>query len=235
MFIWITQKLPSDLKVRVLSAILLFAIAVVVIMIGGFFYDFTVLSLAVISTQELFAMVEKLGLSQKDFESAKKMSYSAIIIPFGSLIAIRNYGQAGDHIVFWFVFLIAAVDIGAYFFGKTMGQIKLAPTISPNKTVEGLLGGMMCGLLLSLGLFYLFKSKTNILYFLFLSVFLSALSQLGDLAESWLKRKAGVKDSGTIIPGHGGLLDRIDGYLFTAPCLLFFIILGDMLFSVKLF
>lgn len=112
--------------------------------------------------------------------------------------------------------IVWATDSFAYWIGKRFGKTPLAPAISPNKTREGFCGGItgagVCAVILAfaLGLSY------APLYF-FLAVFVGAVAQGGDLFESWVKRRAGVKDSGQIIPGHGGVLDRIDGLLFAAP------------------
>lgn len=112
-----------------------------------------------------------------------------------------------------------ATDVGAYFVGRTMGRTKLAPTVSPNKTVAGFFGGL-------LGAFVALFIYTWILQGAFpfgrgellaFSVLLSFAAQLGDLSESMLKRYTGVKDSGHFLPGHGGLLDRLDSLIFSVP------------------
>jgi phosphatidate cytidylyltransferase len=111
------------------------------------------------------------------------------------------------------------MDMGAYFTGRKWGQHKLCPSISPNKTWEGLAGGVAAATLVGV----LFAFYMNIPKILGASVIISptiaVIAQIGDLFKSWIKRKAGVKDSGTLLPGHGGLLDRMDSYLFAAPVL----------------
>ncbi len=107
--------------------------------------------------------------------------------------------------------MIAATDIGAYFSGKLIGGAKLAPRISPNKTWAGLLGGMMCAMAVS---YYVHAAQMGTLV---MGASIALLGQTGDIFESWVKRRAGVKDSGKILPGHGGLLDRFDGLTLTAP------------------
>ncbi len=104
-------------------------------------------------------------------------------------------------------------DVGAYLVGRALGRNKLAPAISPGKTVEGGLGGLILGALAALVCALAFGLSLNPLAALGVGVALSALGQAGDLAESLLKRQAGVKDSGTLIPGHGGVFDRIDSLL----------------------
>jgi phosphatidate cytidylyltransferase len=120
-----------------------------------------------------------------------------------------------------------ATDVGAYFAGRFFGRVKLAPSISPAKTVEGSIGGMV----LSFAVVVLWALLANEKFpfkwveLLVVSLLLSVASQLGDLTESMLKRYCGVKDSGSFLPGHGGLLDRIDSLLFTVPLTYYLVVL----------
>lgn len=115
-----------------------------------------------------------------------------------------------------FMFLAVVVtDIGAYYFGMKFGKHKLAPEISPKKTVEGAIGGGIAAILISLlGVFY---TNLSLLQCLIGGFLITLSAQLGDLSESLIKRDAGVKDSSNILPGHGGFLDRADGYIFAMP------------------
>jgi len=126
---------------------------------------------------------------------------------------------------FWVVTLLAGTFLGdtmAYVFGKSFGRHKLAPRLSPGKTWEGSLGGLV-GATLSLGVCrFIFFPDNPLWPFLLLALPLSLLCQIGDLAESLLKRSFEVKDSGNLIPGHGGLLDRIDALMFSAPLIYLF-------------
>lgn len=130
-----------------------------------------------------------------------------------------NAFQIGTNEGLWlviFVFLIVvATDIGGYYFGSKFGKHKLSPVISPKKTVEGALGATIMALIVaSFGVFY---TKLTLLHALIAGLLITISSQLGDLSESLVKRDAGVKDSSNILPGHGGILDRTDGYLFALP------------------
>jgi len=115
-----------------------------------------------------------------------------------------------------FVFLAVAItDIGAYYFGVNFGKHKLAEVVSPKKTVEGAIGGGICAIAISaLAVFY---ADLSLCQALIGGLIVTLSAQLGDLSESLIKRDAGVKDSSNILPGHGGMLDRFDGYLFAIP------------------
>lgn len=128
-------------------------------------------------------------------------------IPSFALIVIE-WGRYD--IVFWLMLVTWATDICAYFAGRAIGGPKLAPRISPNKTWAGLGGGMLGALIVGAAAAYAFGLEMP---FVFLGAPMALLAQLGDLYESWVKRRAGVKDSSHLIPGHGGVLDRLDGLL----------------------
>ena len=119
------------------------------------------------------------------------------------------------------IMISVLTDVGAYYVGKTIGNIKIFPTTSPNKTLEGIIGGsLFCVVFLSM-LFWYFPSfftlNTNLTVFVFLIVISSLASIFGDYLQSRFKRTQGVKDSGNILPGHGGLSDRLDSHLVTLP------------------
>lgn len=114
-------------------------------------------------------------------------------------------------------------DSGAYVFGKSFGRHKLSPRLSPNKTIEGYIGGIIAGILIT-GLIGYFL-KMPLVYTLILGVLISAVSPLGDLGISLLKRSVGVKDSGSLLPGHGGALDRIDSLLWSVAMAYYFVLL----------
>lgn len=133
--------------------------------------------------------------------------------PVMALLYLRLQ-DAGLLLALWCMALVWATDIGAYFAGRSIGGPKLAPAISPNKTWAGLGGGVVAALLLGLALYRWF----DLPWLLALaSAPLAVLAQIGDLFESGLKRQAGVKDSGRLIPGHGGVMDRVDGLVTVAP------------------
>ncbi|MCJ7420223.1 phosphatidate cytidylyltransferase [Sphingomicrobium astaxanthinifaciens] len=135
------------------------------------------------------------------------------LIPALALLLIREQSGIGLALLIWVFIVTWATDIGGYAFGKTMGRTKLAPAISPNKTWEGLLGGMLAAGLLG-GLWAWSQGLASLLYWL--GPPMAVAAQAGDLFESAMKRRAGVKDSGTLLPGHGGVFDRLDGLLVVA-------------------
>ncbi|MCM8731441.1 phosphatidate cytidylyltransferase [Hephaestia sp. GCM10023244] len=135
-------------------------------------------------------------------------------LPVFALLLIRETPGNGVVFAFWALALVWATDIGAYAAGRAIGGPKLAPAISPNKTWAGLGGGVLAAALLGITLHY---SHGLPLRLTLASPLLGVVAQGGDLFESWLKRRAGVKDSGAILPGHGGVLDRLDGLVPVAP------------------
>lgn len=145
-----------------------------------------------------------------------------LILPTLLSLAVLHAMADGALRVLFALFLVFAADVGAYLAGRNLGRRKLAPTVSPGKTVEGAIGGLvLCGLwALAAGPQVFQISSGNLLLKLVgLTVLAGAFSIVGDLTESMFKRMAGVKDSGTLLPGHGGLLDRVDSIVAAVPLL----------------
>ncbi len=147
---------------------------------------------------------------------------ATLYVGIGFYYFIETRGaENGLTFVVYSLFLIWATDSGAYFIGRSMGKRKLWPEISPNKTVEGFIGGIFCAIIIAI-LFAIFTDiGVSVLVLCIATVVLSIFGQVGDLVESALKRHYNVKDSGTILPGHGGILDRFDSLLFVLPLLHF--------------
>ena len=139
------------------------------------------------------------------------------------LVLLREFENGRDW-VYLAVFSTFAVDTAAYFTGKAIGRHKLAPTISPAKTVEGTIGGIAGGFALVVLLNYFLGMRLEAALIIPLALLLPLAAVMGDLAESMLKRGMRVKDAGNILPGHGGLLDRMDSILFTVPVVYYFLI-----------
>jgi phosphatidate cytidylyltransferase len=132
-----------------------------------------------------------------------------------ALLYLRNLPDIGGGLVTYLFAVVWGTDIGAYIAGRMLGGPKLAPAISPNKTWAGLVGGMVLAALLGYSVAVCFKTKTPLALGA-LAFLIAIIAQLGDLFESHIKRRSGIKDSGGIIPGHGGILDRIDGLVFAS-------------------
>lgn len=139
-------------------------------------------------------------------------------IPVVALLWLRHDPLYGMVTIFWLLAVVWATDTGALFAGRAIGGPKLAPTISPNKTWSGFFGGLVAAVTVSL-IAALWYGAAALLPIILAGAVLSLVSQLGDLLESRVKRYLHVKDSGSIIPGHGGLFDRVDGLLAAAPVL----------------
>jgi phosphatidate cytidylyltransferase len=132
------------------------------------------------------------------------------------LVFLRD--QAGGvKWIFFILFVLWLGDSGAYCVGKAIGRRKLLPAISPNKTVEGAVGGLLASLLTGFACKTIFLSELPGVHCFLLTLAIALAGQVGDLCESTFKRERGVKDSGNLLPGHGGILDRIDSLLFAAP------------------
>lgn len=130
--------------------------------------------------------------------------------------------RLSEHGSFWLILLtaiIAGSDTGAYYSGRRFGRRKIFPNISPKKTLEGVLGGILCGVIFAVIIQLLMDGPISLALLIPLAAVLVLVGIAGDLTESMIKRASGVKDSGTILAGHGGLLDRIDSLLLSAPAL----------------
>jgi phosphatidate cytidylyltransferase len=145
-------------------------------------------------------------------------------LPILALLLIRKQDD-GIVFTFWALALVWVCDIGAYFSGRAIGGAKLAPMISPNKTWAGLAGGVLLATMFAVALHFLHGLPWRLTL---ATPVLAIVAQAGDLFESWLKRRAGVKDSGNLLPGHGGILDRLDGMVPVAPLAALLVILPEL-------
>lgn len=208
----------SDLKNRTVSSIALAALSLFCVWMGGVFFIALIICAAVLMLKEW----KELTVAQDN--SIQLLGYPCVILPCSCILWLRDISIASDpslgfKIVFTLIAVISATDIGAYFTGRQIGKNKLSPSISPNKTWEGLGGGVVAATIAGL-VFSSFIHIPNVLAIsIVVSPLIAVIAQIGDLFKSWIKRKAGVKDSGTLLPGHGGLLDRFDSYLFATPVL----------------
>lgn len=137
----------------------------------------------------------------------------------GALLRLRLDFVVGWKLVFFLLCVVWAGDAGAYYVGRAFGKHRLSPRVSPKKTIEGGVGGVIASLVMAAAIVLTFFPEFPLVHALVSAAMLSMAGVVGDLAESLWKRSADVKDSGTLIPGHGGFLDRADSILFTAPLL----------------
>jgi phosphatidate cytidylyltransferase len=197
----------SELLQRTLVGIVMIGVALAAAVAGGTWFAVLVAAAAAVMFTEWTRMVRGWGFSWL------LAGFGYALIPALALLWIRERGAHKLDMLLWVFIVTWSTDIGAYFAGRSIGGPKLAPAISPNKTWAGLFGGMIAASLLG-GLWVVELGLPRRL--LLLAPMFAVGAQLGDLFESGLKRRAGVKDSGTILPGHGGVLDRLDGLIVVA-------------------
>jgi len=134
-----------------------------------------------------------------------------------SFLVFLRFGDNGTQWIFWLLCIVAGGDIGAFYAGTYLGRHKLCPWVSPKKTIEGSIGGLAANVLIALLLKTMLLPGVAIVPSVVLALAVGCAGQVGDLFASEFKRTAGVKDSGTLLPGHGGFLDRLDALLFASP------------------
>ena len=154
------------------------------------------------------------------YDDAAFVFFGMLYIGIGFYYLIETRMDGLIYVVFALL-IVWTTDSGAYFTGRKFGKKKLWPEISPNKTVEGVYGGVLAAIVFAFVLNWLFPFADSLLQLLFVTIAASIIGQFGDLAESAIKRHYHVKDSGTLLPGHGGILDRFDSLLFVIPLLHF--------------
>ncbi len=192
----------NELVIRSLTGAVLIAAALVASFAGGNVFAYAVAAVATAMFYEWTRIVRGWGAAWY----ASGFIYA--LLPALALLWIRERDAHGLELLLWVFLVTWSTDIGAYFVGRAIGKHKLAPSISPGKTVEGLFGGMAVAAILG-GAWVLGMGLGRPL--LLLAPLFAVAAQAGDLFESRMKRRAGVKDSGTWLPGHGGVLDRLDG------------------------
>ena len=190
----------NELVVRILTGAIMIMIALIAAYVGGDIFAILVALAATAMFYEWTRIVRGWGTAWYI------VGFFYAVLPAIALLWVRERG--GLDLLIWAFIVTWSTDIGAYFAGRRFGKRKLAPSVSPNKTQEGLYGGMVAATLcggawaLAVGL-----GKPLLAF----PPLFAIAAQMGDLFESWMKRRAGVKDSGNWLPGHGGVLDRLDG------------------------
>ena len=209
------KKPKGDLGIRTLSAIVMVAVAAGAYWAGGLVFQLFILAIALGLLWEYYGLVRLLSKSR--IEGMVWLAFGVIYIGLAAfMIMVLNSPFYGGMPILMIVGSVIATDVGAYFAGRTFGGPKIAPKISPSKTWSGLIGGMICSAAFFVGFHHFMRQADVEQWWPVLAVtgaVLAVTAQAGDFFESWMKRRAGVKDSGKLIPGHGGLLDRTDGLI----------------------
>lgn len=241
----VRKQAVSDLPVRLGSAVVMLVISAGALWLGGWFWTGFVGLLALGVLWEWNRLVSRFGVST----AAEALWFFGGVVYVGgaglAMLALRNgaqflpvdgqsFGYVPLEVLAGYILPIVAVDVGAYFAGRAIGGPKIAPRISPSKTWAGLGGGALAAGLVALGCELADYGPAagspgydglSLALALAAGVLIAVLAQSGDFFESWMKRRAGMKDSSNLIPGHGGLFDRLDGFL-AVFFMLFVIALG---------
>jgi len=196
----------ADLRLRVASAAVLAPCALACLWVGGWLWT------ALVAAATVGMFVEWMAMCRGSPAPVRIAGVPYVGLAAAALVWLRFDPDVGQANVLFVVLMVWATDIGAYAVGRLVGGAKLAPSISPGKTWSGAVGGIVAAVAVGVAI-----GRDTVLPAICVAAVLSVISQAGDLLESALKRRFGVKDSGKLIPGHGGLLDRLDGLLTAAP------------------
>lgn len=212
----------TSLQKRLISAVILGPAALAAVFFGDPYFFILTAVFAVGALYEFYKLLPN------KLYFAGSITYT--IIAFGSFYLIRE--TFGMSFVIAFMILIWSSDVGAFFVGKIIGGSKLYQKISPNKTWSGFIGALVTPMILYAWFGYGYAASSGeyliILFFAFIGVAVGASGQAGDLSISYLKRRVGVKDTGDLIPGHGGVLDRLDSMMLAAPVFLGLMVLFQL-------
>ena len=212
----------NNLQKRILTSIIIFPLSILFIFQGGYFLLSFLLSVFLIANYELFLVFKK--------SSTILLLNLILILALLSIYSLRDHGKLSFTLLIWFIILTICSDVGGYVFGKIFKWKKLTK-ISPKKTLSGVLGSFVVSLSSLFILEIIFQSNVVIKWlepkFFFLAIILSLTAQIGDLTISYFKRLEKIKDTGKILPGHGGIFDRIDSLMFV-------IILGFFLYNFNI-
>lgn len=210
--------------------------AAALVVLASFLFDKPSLAVLAVISLSILSLAVALGSSNELKDSLMSVSSTMFGVVYvallpGCLIGVRMLPDAitdltaphlASKLLTMFFAMVMMTDTGAYYVGRTLGRHKLAPRISPGKTIEGAIGGFVMAVVTGALCKVIFFHEIALTHAIALGAAIGLVGQIGDLAESMLKRGAGVKDSGNLLPGHGGMLDRIDSILFCAPLLYYY-------------
>ena len=203
--------MKNELIKRVISSIILIPISFFIIIKGSVMFNFFLFIIFLLSLSEWIKM--------KNNTIVKVLGFLFLVLSFFSIYNLRNDVDEGFLNVIFVLIICISTDMGGFIFGKLFKGPKLT-SISPNKTYSGILGSYLLTIIISTIFINVFKENflnNNLILTYFFIILISSISQLGDLLISYFKRRSKLKDTGNIIPGHGGILDRIDGMIFAFP------------------
>ena len=201
----------SELVKRIISSFILIPVSLYFIIKGSILFNFFLIIIFLVSVFEWLKMYNKITI--------KILGSLFLVLSFLSIFNIRNNIDGGLVYIYFILLICISTDIGGFTFGKFFKGPKFT-SISPNKTYSGILGSYVLTIMFStffINYFEAYFSNKKIILIYFFVILISSISQLGDLIISYFKRRSKIKDTGTIIPGHGGILDRIDGMIFAFP------------------
>jgi len=197
----------NELLVRSTAGFVMAAVALIAAFLGGYVFAILVAIAAGAMSVEWRRLAVGWGVGWM------VAGFAYALVPALALLWLRDRAPQGLELIFWVFIVTWTTDIGAFFAGRAIGGPRLAPGISPNKTWAGLIGGMVSAGLAGWAWTQYVMLPVSLIW---LAPAFAAAAQGGDLFESWLKRRAGAKDSGSMLPGHGGILDRLDGLVVVA-------------------
>lgn len=220
----ISDFIPEYARKKIIPSIILSALALAILYGPVMVFNLSILAVAILMA------FEWITIARSEDEKSNKWKFLGlgyIVLPCFSLIYLRAVPNGAD-IILWLFLIVWGTDTAAMFVGQTFGGPKLAPTVSPKKTWSGLMGGVVLSMFVGLLCSILFREST--IFFIIISGILAAIEQASDLLESKFKRHFNVKDSGNLIPGHGGIMDRVDGLTLTAPFVALLTLLSNSIF-----
>ena len=194
----------NEIAIRTITGVAMILIALMAAVLGGYYFAVLAAAAATAIYYEWTRIVRGWGIGWRI------AGFFYALAPALALLWLRDRAENGLALLLWVFIITWATDIGAYFAGRRFGRKRLAPAISPGKTYEGLYGGIIAATLLAGGWALLTGIKPIALV---IAPLFAVAAQAGDLFESWMKRRSGLKDSGNWLPGHGGIFDRLDGLI----------------------
>lgn len=214
---------PVSNTIKIIS----YAVSITLIVgacLGSWEIEFLILSLNLMALS-IFVLSE-FADNQEVFQQIAKQVLGIVYIPISlSLLIFMKELDQGNFWIIWLLITVFSNDTGAFYGGKFFGKNALSPNISPNKTIEGSIGGIVTSLIVGFIFSVIFFKDFSLSFLMIPASFMLAIAgQVGDLFESAMKRASNIKDSGSILPGHGGMLDRIDGLLLAIPVLYVYLV-----------